>query len=62
MYPPKVVKKSPFWQITRNLPTIFRFGPREMGTSNFTAYCAKSTQFANQHSESREISAIHANF
>ena len=62
MYPPKVVKKPPFRQIMQNLPTIFRFGPQEMETSNFTANCAKSAQFANPHSESREISAIHANF
>ena len=25
MYPPKVVKKPPFWQIMRNSPTISRF-------------------------------------
>ena len=62
MYPPKVVKRPSFWQITRNLPTIFLFGPREIETSNFTANCAKSAQFANQHSESREIGTIHANF
>ena len=62
MYPPKVVKKPPFWQITQNSRTIFRFGPREMETSNFTVNCAKSAQFANPHSESRKISAIHANF
>ena len=62
MYPPKVVKKPTFWQITRNSPTIFLFGPREMETPNFTANCAKSAQFANPHSESHEISAIHANF
>ena len=61
MYPPKVVKKPPFQQITQNSPAIFRFGPREMETSNFTANCTKSAQFTNQHSESREISAIHAN-
>ena len=60
--PPKVVKKPPFWQITQNSLTIFQFGLREMETSNFTANCTKSTQFANPHSESREISAIHANF
>ena len=46
-YPPKVVKKPPFRQITRNLLTIFRFGPREMETSNFTVNCTKSAQFAN---------------
>ena len=62
MYPPKVVKKPLFRQITQNSPTIFRFGPREMETSSFTANCAKFAQFANQHSESREIGAIHANF
>ena len=62
MYPPKIVKKPPFQQITRNSPTIFRFEPREMETSSFTANCAKFAQFANQHSESREIGAIHANF
>ena len=43
-------------------PVIFQFGPQEMETSNFTANCAKSAQFANPHSESREISAIQANF
>ena len=62
MYPPKVVKKPPFRQIMRNSLTIFRFGPREMETSSFTANCVKFAQFANQHSESREIGAIHANF
>ena len=62
MYPPKVVKKPPFQQIMQNSPTIFHFGPREMETSNLTANCAKSAQFTNQHSESREIGAIHANF
>ena len=51
-----------FWQITRNSPTIFRFGLREMETSNFTANCAKSTQFASPHGESHEIGAIHVNF
>ena len=56
---PKVVKKPLFRQITQNSPTIFRFGPREMETSSFTANCA---QFANQRSESREISTINANF
>ena len=58
MYPPKVVKKPMFWQITQNSPTIFRFGPREMETPNFTVNCAKSTQFANPYSESCEISQI----
>ena len=62
MYPPKVVKKPPFRQITWNSLTIFRFGPREKETSNFTANYAKSARFANQHSESGEIGAIHANF
>ena len=62
MYPPKVVKKPLFWQITLNLPAIFRFGPREMETSNFTANCGKSTQFANTYSESRGISQICTNF
>ena len=62
MYPPKVVEKPTFWQITRNSPTIFQFGPREMETPNFTVNCAKSAQFANPHSESHEISTIHANF
>ena len=59
MYPPKVFKRPPFRQITRNSPTIFRFGPREMETSNFTANC---TKFANHHGEPREIRAIIANF
>ena len=51
-----------FWQITQNLPTIFRFGLREMETPNFTANCAKSAQFASPQGESHEIRAIHANF
>ena len=55
MYPPKVVKKPLFRQITRNSPTISLFGPRELETPNFTANCAKFTQFANHHGESREI-------
>ena len=58
MYPPKVVKKPPFQQITQNSLTISRFGPQELETSNFTANCA---QFANHHGESREIHAILAN-
>ena len=62
MYPPKVFKRPPFRQIMRNLPTIFRFGPREMETSNFTANCAQFAQFANHHGEPREIRAIIANF
>ena len=60
MYPPKVVKKPTFWQITQNSPTIFRFGPYEMETPNFTANYAKSAQFANPYSESHGISQIHA--
>ena len=62
MYPPKVFKKPPFWQITQNSPTIFQFGPREMETSNFTANCMKFAQFANHHGEPCEIRAILANF
>ena len=62
MYPPKVVKKPPFRQIMQNSLTIFQIRPREMETSNFTANCVKFAQFANQPSESREVSAIHANF
>ena len=62
MYPPKVFKMPPFQQITRNSLTIFRFGPREMETSNFTANCAKFAQFANHHGEPREIHVIIANF
>ena len=61
MYPPKVVKKPLFWQITQNSPTISRFGPRELETSNFTATCAKFAEFANHHGESHEIRAILAN-
>ena len=61
MYPPKVVKKPPFRQITRNSPTISRFGPRELETSNFTANCAKFAQFANHHVEPRKIHAILTN-
>ena len=49
LYPPKVFKNCPpLWQITRNLPTIFRFEQREMEPSNFTANCAKIAQFAAQ--------------
>ena len=62
MYPPKVVKKPTFWQITQNSPTIFQFGLREMETPNFTANCMKSTQFTSPHSESHKISTIHTNF
>ena len=62
MYPPKVVKKPPFWQITRNSPTISRFGPRVLETSNFTANCVKFAQFANHHGKSCEIRTILANF
>ena len=63
MYPPQSsLKYPPFRQITQNSPTISRFGPQEMETSNFTANCAKFAQFANHHGESREIRAILANF
>ena len=58
LYPPKVLKLPPFWQITRNSPTIFRFKQREMEPSNFTANCAKIAQFATLNNESREIRAI----
>ena len=51
-----------FWQIKQNLPAIFRFELREMETPNFTVNCTKSAQFTSPHSESREISTIHANF
>ena len=54
-------KKPPFRQITQNSPTISQFGPQELETPNFTANCAKFAQFANHHSESREIHAILAN-
>ena len=62
MYSPKVFKRPPFQQITRNSPTISLFGPRGMDTSNFTANCAKFAQFANHHGVPREISVIIANF
>ena len=63
MYLPKVVQNPPYFrQITQNLPTISRFGPREMETSNVTVNCAKFAQFANHHGESREINAILAKF
>ena len=62
LYPPKVFKIALIWQITRNSPTIFRFKQREMETSNFTANCAKFTQFANDNSERREIRVIIAKF
>ena len=39
-----------------------KFELRKMEIPNFTANCAKSAQFANPHSESREISLIRANF
>ena len=58
LYPPKVLKLPPFWQITQNSPTIFRFEQREMEHSNFTANCVKIAQFATLNNESREIRAI----
>ena len=61
VYPPKVLKWPPFRQITRNLPTIFRF-EREMEPSKFTANCAKIAQFATPSHESREIRAILVKF
>ena len=61
MYPPKVVKKPPFRQVTRNSQTIFQFGPREMETSHLQRIAQKPAQFANLLSKSREISAIHNN-
>ena len=62
IYSPKVFKRPPFRQITRNLPTISLFGPRGMETSNFTANCAKFAQFANHNGEPPEICMIIANF
>ena len=62
MYSPKVFKMPPFWQITRNSPTISLFQPRGMETSNFTANCAKFAQFANHNGEPREIRVIITNF
>ena len=56
--PPKFLQLPPFWQITRNSPTIFRFEQREMEPSNFTANCAKIAQFATLNNELREIRAI----
>ena len=44
--PQSFLKLPPFWQIMQNSPTIFRFEQREMEPSNFTANCAKITQFA----------------
>ena len=41
LYPPKISKVPPFWQIMRNSPTISLFGQREMETSNITANCAQ---------------------
>ena len=49
----------PFWQITQNSPTIFRFEQREMEPSNFTANCTKIAQFATQtmnHAKSARFS------
>ena len=56
--PSKFLQLPPFWQITRNSPTIFRFEQREMEPSNFTANCAKIAQFATLNNELREIRAI----
>ena len=61
-YSPKVFKMPPFWQITRNSPTISLFRPRGMETSNFTANCMKFAQFANHNSEPCEIRVIITNF
>ena len=58
---PQSSQKAPFQQITRNSPTIFQFGPREMETSNFAVNCVRSAQFTDPPSKSCEISAIHAN-
>ena len=58
LYPPKVFKIAPIWQITQNSPTIFRFKQREMEPSNFTANCTTIAQFATPNNESREICAI----
>ena len=58
MYPPKIFQNPPFWQITQNSPAIFRFEPREMKPSNFTANCVKITQFATHNNESCKIHAI----
>ena len=47
MYPPKVVKNPPFWQITQNWPTIFQFAPWKMTYPKSTANAAKSAPFAH---------------
>ena len=60
LYPPKVLKLPPFWQIMQNSPTIFRFKQREMEPSQqiarkslnsppSTMNHAKSTQFLLNH-------------
>ena len=58
----KISGNSHFGQIMRILPAIFRFGPRKMELSKFTANCAKSAQFAHCHCKSRKIRAICVNF
>ena len=50
--PPKYSKSPRFGKLREIRQPFF----------NLTANCAKSAQFTNPHSESREISAIHANF
>ena len=62
MYPLQSSQKAPILANYAKFADHFSIGPREMETSNFIANCAKSTQFANPHSESHEISTIHTNF
>ena len=58
----KISGNSRFGQITQISPAIFRFRPRKMELSKFTANCAKSAQFAHCHRKSRKICAICVNF
>ena len=54
MYPPKVVKKPTFWQITRNSPTIFQFG----STRSEVAFPSAAPQAARSSSCDSPISSI----
>ena len=58
LYPPKVFKIAPILANYAKFADHFSFKQREMEPSNFTANCAKITQFATPNNESREIRTI----
>ena len=60
LYPPKIFKMPPFWQITRNSPNSLILGASHVKLTKFalTANIAKFAQFTDTWCESREINQI----